>query len=234
MTVAPLLAGTAAAAYLAGAWSVPWRRRRTASFVAGTAVLAAAPLVPSASLAGHMTEHALLIGVAAPLLVLGAPGALAMRALPPRARGACVALLRSRAAAVVAHPAVTWSLFVAVQWTFHVTPLIEASETRPALHAFEHVAFVAAGILFWVPVIGSNPVPRRLGGAERSLYLFFAVPAVDMAGVALMARGEEAAGVAMLAGSLPVVLGAIVVTWRWIVSEERRAVLLENTHGAPS
>jgi putative membrane protein len=232
MIVAPLLAGTVAAIYLRAAWSVRWRWRRTASFVAGTAVLAAAPLTPSGTLAGHMVEHSLIIGVAAPLLVLGAPVALLMRVLPPRARDVGVAVLRSRAARLLAHPAVTWSLFVGVQWAFHLTPLIEASETRPVLHAFEHVAFLGAGILFWLPVLGSNPVPRRLGGAERTLYLFFAVPAVDIAGAALMARGDEAAGVAMLAGSLPVILGAIALTWQWLVREDRRAAVLEGVHGA--
>lgn len=227
---APLLAGVAAALYLGAASAVRWRWRRTACFMAGTAVLAGSSAIPTGALPAHMAEHALIVAVAAPLLVMGAPVALAMRTLPAGASAVLAAAMGTRTVRALTHPALTWTLFVAVQWAFHLTPLLEASESRLLLHAVEHGAFLSAGVLFWLPVVGANPVPRRIRGAERAAYLFFAIPAVDIAGAALMARGEPAAGAAMLAGSLPVVLAAVVLTWRWVAGEERRAVLVEGAH----
>jgi cytochrome c oxidase assembly factor CtaG len=157
----------------------------------------------------HMVEHAVLTGIVAPALVLGWI-ALGL----PRPRGGS--------------PALAWSVFLLAQWAFHLTPLLEQSGDRPGLHAAEHLAFLVVGVWFWLPVLGSG-----LGDPGRSLYLFLAAPAVDLVGVALMVRGDGAAGVAMLAGTLPILLAAIVITWRWLVREHRAAIRLERAHGAP-
>lgn len=157
--------------------------------------------------AAHMIEHSVIAGVLAPILVL----AWIALGLPRPRRG---------------HPVVAWSAFVTAQWVFHLTPLLEQSQGRPLLHAAEHFAFLAVGVWFWLPVFGPG-----LGDPGRSLYLFGAAPAVDLVGVALMVRGDEAAGVAMLVGTLPILLAAGIVTWRWVAREERGAVAMEGTHG---
>jgi len=159
--------------------------------------------------AAHMVEHSLITGVAAPLLVL----AWTALGLPRRPLG---------------RPVLAWSAFVIAQWVFHLTPLLADSQGAPALHAAEHLAFLAVGVWFWVPVLGSG-----LGDPARSLYLFLAAPAVDLVGAALMARGAEAAGVAMLAGTLPIVVAAVIVTWHWLAREQREAASLERAHGVP-
>ncbi|MGH2994526.1 MAG: cytochrome c oxidase assembly protein [Solirubrobacterales bacterium] len=158
--------------------------------------------------AAHMIEHSVITGVVAPILVL-AWIALGL----PRPRGG--------------HPGLAWPAFVIAQWVFHLTPLLEQSQGRPLLHAAEHLAFLAVGVWFWAPVLAPG-----LGDPGRSLYLFLAAPAVDLVGVALMVRGDEAAGVAMLAGTLPILLGAGIVTWLWLAREERGAVRIERAHGA--
>jgi cytochrome c oxidase assembly factor CtaG len=159
---------------------------------------------------GHMVEHSVLAMVVAPMTVLA---------------WTAVGLPRLR----ISRPALAWAAFVAAQWLFHLTPLLEQSQGGPVLHAAEHVAFFAVGVWFWVPVLGGG-----LGDPRRSLYLFLAAPAVDLVGAALMARGDEAAGVAMLAGSLPIVVAAVAVTWQWLTREQRQTTLRERTHGAPS
>jgi cytochrome c oxidase assembly factor CtaG len=159
---------------------------------------------------GHMVEHSVLAMVVAPMTVLA---------------WTAVGLPRLR----ISRPALAWAAFVAAQWLFHLTPLLEQSQGGPVLHAAEHVAFFAVGVWFWVPVLGGG-----LGGPGRSLSLFLAAPAVDLVGAALMARGDEAAGVAMLAGSLPIVVAAVAVTWQWLTREQRQTTLRERTHGAPS
>ncbi len=154
--------------------------------------------------AGHMVEHALVAMVAAPLTVV--------------AWGIVRGPIRSPG-----HPLLAWSTFVAVQWVFHLTPVLSDAAGEPVLHTAEHLAYYAAGVWFWVPVLGaglSEPAPGALGDPGRSLYLFAAAPAIDLVGAALMVRGDEGAGVAMLAGSLPIVVVAGALTWRWLVREE--------------
>jgi cytochrome c oxidase assembly factor CtaG len=159
--------------------------------------------------AEHMVEHSLLALVAAPLIVIAW-----VRLGLPRLR--------------VPHPAVPWVAFVVAQWVFHLTPLLEESRGAALPHTAEHLAFLAVGVWFWVPVLGSS---SRLGDPGRCLYLFLAAPAVDLVGAALMVGGDEGAGVAMLAGSLPIVVAAIAIAWRWIAREQREAALLEGTRG---
>jgi cytochrome c oxidase assembly factor CtaG len=159
--------------------------------------------------AGHMVEHSLIAGLAAPLLVL--------------------AWGRLRRPALFGRPLWAWSAFVVAQWVFHLTPLLEASRGNPALHAAEHLAFLAIGVWFWFPVLGVT----RLADPERALYLFLAAPAVDLVAVALMVRGDGDAGVAMLAGTLPIAAAAGVVTWQWLAREQRQATAMERARGAP-
>jgi cytochrome c oxidase assembly factor CtaG len=154
--------------------------------------------------AEHMIEHSVLAMLVAPAIVLAW-----VRLGLPRVR--------------LGHPAVAWVAFVAVQWVFHLTPVVEESQGAPVLHLFEHVVFVAAGVWFWVPVLGWG-----LGDPGRSLYLFGAAPAIDLVGAALITRGDEAEGVAMLAGGLPVVAAAVWVTWEWLAREQRQAAESEH------
>jgi cytochrome c oxidase assembly factor CtaG len=157
--------------------------------------------------AGHMVEHAVLAMVVAPLVVLAW-----VRLGLPRVR--------------LDHPVVAWVAFVAVQWVFHLTPVVEESRGVPVLHSLEHLVFLAVGVWFWVPVLGWG-----LGDPGRSLYLFAAAPAIDLVGAALIARGDEAEGVAMLAGGLPVVATAVWVTWAWLAREQREAAVAEGAGG---
>jgi cytochrome c oxidase assembly factor CtaG len=156
--------------------------------------------------AEHMVEHSLLSGVVAPAIVVGW---IALR-LPRLPAGS---------------PLLAWSAFVAAQWTFHLTPLLERSQGSFALHGAEHLAFLAIGVWFWAPVLGG-----ALGDPGRSLYLFTAAPAVDLVGVALMVRGDVGAGVAMLAGTLPIVVAAGIVTWRWLAREHDEQARIEEVH----
>jgi cytochrome c oxidase assembly factor CtaG len=160
--------------------------------------------------AAHMVEHSVIAGVVAPLLVL--------------------VWGRVRRPPLPGGPVWAWSAFVIAQCVFHLTPLLEAPRGDPVLHAAEHLAFLAVGVWFWLPVLGAGD--RRVGDPGRALYLFLAAPAVDLVGVALMIRGDGAAGVAMLAGTLPIVAAAAIVTWQWLAVEQRQATAMERAHGA--
>ncbi len=225
--IAALILAAFAATYVYASLRVRWPLRRTACFVAGIVAVAVGLAVADQPLSTHMIQHAIFVSVAAPLLVLAAPVALALRVLHGSDREALLELIRSRPVRLITHPTVAWPLFIAVQWVVNLTPLVHVGDDQPLLHAAVHAAIFWSAVLFWLPVIGHNPIARPLGGWERSIYLFAAAPALDLIGALLLSRGENAAAIAMLAGMLPVTFAAIAVTWSHINEEHRHAVRME-------
>ena len=158
LVVLAALSGLALALYVLAA--VRERRRgrawsgwRVASFAAGCLTILAALLPPLATLAHadlrvHMVQH-LLLGMLGPVgVVLGAPVTLALRALPTAAGRVFVRLLHSRYVRIVSHPLSAAVLNVGGMALLYFTPLYAAMADSPALHAFVHVHFVAAGCLY--------------------------------------------------------------------------------------
>jgi hypothetical protein len=84
-----------------------------------------------------------------------------------------------------------------------------------------HAVLLAGAVVFWLPVLSHGSL--RLPDAGRAVYLFLACPLLDTAALALVVRGDEPAGIAMIVGMLPIGVGAIVLTVRWIAAEERAA-----------
>jgi cytochrome c oxidase assembly factor CtaG len=138
------------------------------AFLGGVATIFVALASPIDELAGrllqvHMTQHLLLMMVAPPLIWLGLPLAPMLRGLPRPIALSAVRLsswrpLR-RIGRVVGHPALTWSVFVASLWAWHIPALYELALRSHAWHHVEHACFFGAGLLFWWPVI--QPWPSR-------------------------------------------------------------------------
>jgi cytochrome c oxidase assembly factor CtaG len=98
--------------------------------------------------------------------------------------------------------------------------LLHAAVTLlPGLAGIAPVLLLAGGVLFWTPVLGR----RRLSPAGRIVYLFATMPALDLPGVWLVARGDGPGGIAMIVGMLPIGVTALVLAWRWMTEEERAA-----------
>jgi putative membrane protein len=160
----------AAGAYAAGVRALhrrgrPWNPWRTTAYAAGLLAIAVALVSPLAShdelFPVHIAQH-MLLGMLGPLLLaLSAPVTLALRTLPRPARRTLVAVLHSRAAAVLTHPATVTVLFVAGLVGLYFTPLYDQTLRHPLLHELVHIHFMAAGCLFAWTFIGTDPVPRR-------------------------------------------------------------------------
>ncbi|MEU8298744.1 cytochrome c oxidase assembly protein [Micromonospora sp. NPDC048909] len=156
-----------------------WSRWRTASFAAGLALLAVALLPPVAPLAhtdfrAHMAQH-LLIGMYAPIaLVLGAPVTLLLRTLPARRGRALTAVLHSRPARLLAHPATALLLSTGSLVPLYFTPLHHAA-THPAGHWLLHAHFLLSGCLFAYVIAGPDPAPARPGVRTRLVCLGLAI-----------------------------------------------------------
>lgn len=190
-----LLALTAWAYARAGARVPGFARARRACFAAGLAALALALVSPVATYADalfwvHMVQHLLVTLVAAPLLVLGAPVALALRAARPATRARAARVARSGAVRALSHPVVTWSSLPAVLWASHFSPLYDRALDSPPLHALEHALYLAAALLFWWPVAAADPGARRVPHAARVAYVALALPAQSFLGLALYSASD--------------------------------------------
>ncbi len=138
------------------------------------------------SFSAHMVQHLLLQLVAPPLLLLGGPLSLLLRADPPwLPRRALVRLLRSRPVRVLAHPLTALALFTFVLIASHLTPLYNLALERDWVHELDHVAFLVTALLFWWPAIGVDPAPHRLSYPARLLYLFLDMPVMAYLGLAI-------------------------------------------------
>lgn len=238
-----------------GGGSLRWPARRTLAFLAGLAVLAGAlgsglAVGAEGLLSAHVVEHLLATMAAAPLLVAAAPLALALRALrgPPHARLAQA--VRSRGARLVTHPVVAWGLYAAATLAVHVPIVYEAALRSAPLHAVEHLLLLGTAILFWLPLVGTNPVRHRLSALGAVLYLLLAMIPMTLAGVwlgastsvlypSLLVAARElgvdaladqgAAGAIMWLGGTLVLVGAVVgLGMQALLREERRAVARER------
>lgn len=157
-----------------------WSRWRTVSFAAGAvlpliAVVPALSPYPGGSFADHMWQH-LLIGMVAPvLLVLGAPGTLAVRALSVVGARRLTRALRSRPAVALTRPVVALVLNLGGLAALYFTPLHALTTQSAAVHHLVHVHFFLAGTLFAWVIAGPDPAPHRPSVPARLVVLGVAV-----------------------------------------------------------
>jgi len=158
----------------------PWPVWRTGLFLLGLAALLAALGPPIDGLAQrlfsvHMVQH-MLLTVAAPLLMLGAPVRPILRGLPRLARATVVRpLARSRpireALHFLRHPLIAGALYVGGLYAWHLPALYDAALANQGIHVAEHAWFFASALLFWSVVIDPAPFRGTLGYAARLPYL---------------------------------------------------------------
>src|SRR5215468_8951983 len=157
---------------------------RLASFLSGIAVIllaVASPLDAFASLllTAHMVQHLLLLMVAPPLILYGAPYLPILRGLPaPVLKHGAGPFLASpglqRFGRMLTHPLVCWLAFTITSLTWHTPEFYELALRSPFWHGVEHLCFLGAALLFWWPVI--QPWPSRAQWPRWAMipYLFLA------------------------------------------------------------
>lgn len=131
------------------------------------------------SLAAHMVQHLLLMAVAPPLLLLGAPSIPFLRGLPQWiVTGAVGPFLRSQPVKwlghFLTHPAVCWVTATVALLAWHIPAAFDLALRSEAWHEVEHICFLSTSILFWWPAI--LPFPSDVAWSRWSIpvYLFFA------------------------------------------------------------
>jgi putative membrane protein len=177
--VIPLL--LSAILYSLGIWRMPTRARKIDIFyfAAGSLALVVALISPihkwgSVLFAAHMTQHEILMLVAAPLLVLGRPLVPFLWSLP---RDVAKSLGRWSNSRVwqsfwqtISNPFVAWLVHAVVLWSWHVPYLFDATLHSEFVHALQHASFLFSALLFWWAVIHGRQ--RALGFGLAVLYMF--------------------------------------------------------------
>ena len=146
-----------------------WPIWRTLLFLLGLVALLASLASPIDRIAFelfsiHMLQHMLLLVVAAPLLLAGAPVRPLLRGLPLAVRRTVIrAVARNTAFRAlvhfVRHPVMAAALYVVGLYAWHVPALYDAALDHPTLHIVEHLWFLGVALIFWSVVI--DPVPFR-------------------------------------------------------------------------
>ncbi len=158
--------------------------RELGAFLGGLVAIFVAlesPVEPLASvmLTMHMVQHLLLILVAAPLIVLGAPEVPLLVGLPDSIRRSWVLPIVGAASVRAAgrwltRPVVAWVISTVVVWFWHVPALYELALRDPRWHYVEHASFLLSAILFWWVVIEPFPSRPRVANWVVVPYLFLA------------------------------------------------------------
>ena len=103
-------------------------------------------------------------------------------------------VLRSRVASFL-----TWPVFGAVAYTVavvgaHLTSLANTVEQNQTLHNTEHAVFLIIGYLFFLPILGTEPIRWRLSYPVRFVILVLIMPVDTFTGLVLGNGGAGDAG----------------------------------------
>ncbi len=126
----------------------------------------------------HMAQHFVLMSVAPPLIVFGAPVVPMLRGLPRFVIRGLRPLFRTgvvgRVGAFLTQPKVAWLAFNAAYIGWHIPKAYEFALSSENWHNFEHGCFFFTSLMFWWPILA--PWPYRQTGSRWLLlpYLLLA------------------------------------------------------------
>jgi cytochrome c oxidase assembly factor CtaG len=194
VTVATVLAATL---YLWGVIRVarrhparPWPAWRTGMFLGGLAVVALAlqsgiGVYDDTLFWDHMIQHLMLVMAAPPLLIFGQPITLLMHASRNPLHTWVKRAVRSKPASFLTWPVFGFAAYAAAIVVAHLTGVANLTATNEAAHEAEHVAFLVIGYLFFLPIIGSEPIKWKLSYPTKLVLLFLVMPVDTFTGLVL-------------------------------------------------
>jgi cytochrome c oxidase assembly factor CtaG len=227
-------------------------RQRVTYFFLGLAALVVANMSPLARydtdlFAAHMVQHLLIVMVGTPLLLLGTPITLLLRASSPQLRReVLLPILHSRVLKAVSFPVLAWIVLAATMWTTHYSSLFDAALENEWLHRLEHGWYLGAAFLFWWPVVGADLSPWRLNHPLRLLYVFLQMPQNSFLAVSIydstrvifphyatlvrtwgpdaLTDQEMAGAIMWVAGDLLFLAAFVLIAVGWVRHDEKEAV----------
>jgi putative copper resistance protein D len=139
----------------------------------------------------HMVQHVLLLMVAPPLLLLGRPVTLLLHATRNPVHTTVKRIVRSAPINVITFPLLGVLLYIATVVGTHLTGFMNVTLQHPIAHDLEHVLYLVVGYLYFLPLIGREPIRWRLSFTTRLFLLVLAMPVDTFTGVVLSETNHE-------------------------------------------
>jgi cytochrome c oxidase assembly factor CtaG/cytochrome c2 len=120
----------------------------------------------------HMVQHEALMLVAAPLLVLGRPLPLFLRALPLPWRRQLGAVGKGLQGSwrLLTHPLLAWAMHAAALWSWHLPRLFQMTLTSELAHAWQHLSFFGTALCFWWALLSRHQGLQGYGVAVLAVF----------------------------------------------------------------
>jgi len=213
--------------------SQPW------FFAAGLATLFLALVSPIDTLSNvlflmHMTQHILIVMVAAPLLLLGLPAPF----LSPLIQNARL----KTGLTWLTHPVIAFTLYNVTLLIWHLPALYDGALQNSYLHDLEHALFFYTALLSWWPLLSPLREIPRLSYPAQMLYIFLiAIPggilsallvfnenvlyptyalAPRLWGLSALADQQAGALIMMIPGKIIYLIALTIVFFIWFNQEE--------------
>ena len=152
---------------------------RIVCFSAGIIALGLTLLSPlhqlgSQLFSAHMTQHELLMLIAAPLLVLSEPGTPMLWAFPFAVRvsfGNAVKWPVARETWIaISTPFAAWVIHGVTLWAWHIPVLYQATLDSELVHAAQHATFLGTALLFWWTLFYGRGGRMKYGAAVAYVF----------------------------------------------------------------
>lgn len=144
-----------------------WRAMGFAGGVIALGIALASPIdaLDDYLLVAHMMQHFILMSIAPPLIVLGAPVVPMLRGLPRIVIRGLRPVFRARWIRVllhtVTHPVFAWIAMNVVYLGWHVPAMFELTFRSEWIHDCEHLCFFVTSLAFWWVVLEPWPASAR-------------------------------------------------------------------------
>jgi putative copper resistance protein D len=192
-----------------------------------------------------MMQHIMLLMVAPPMLVAGQPFTLLLHASRNPLHTWAKRVIRSRVAAFLTWPPFGLAAYIVTVVGTHLTGLSHQIVVNPALHNAEHVLYLAVGYLFFLPLLGNEPLRSRVSYPIRLLVLVLAMPVDTFTGLVLGYAGRGyvvtvgprppgspgpvedvhwAGAVMWIGGDAIMLVLMMIVVWIWARDERAEAI----------
>jgi len=210
----------------------------------------------------HMAQHMFLAMVAPLFLVLGSPVTLALEVLPEEGssqaadvRRLLLDVLGSRITRFLLHPLFVLFFFAISTYLIYFSGLFSIAMANHLGHTLMLLHFLIAGLLFYIVVVGIDPIPNRPGAPLRIGMLVATMPIHAAFGVTVLSahhilgaayfrglglpwavnlRHDQGVGggLAWVFGEIPFVIVLGVVFVQWIRSEDDEAAAVDEAAGS--
>jgi putative copper resistance protein D len=134
----------------------------------------------------HMVQHMVLMMITPVFLAVGAPVTLLLRNLGGPGRRRVMAVLHSWPARLLFHPVLATALMIATPYVLYLTQLYPFTLDNDLAHDLLHVYMVTVGCMFFWPLVGNDPMPKRPAYPLRMLLFLITMPFTSFLGVTIM------------------------------------------------